>query len=40
MITDPLLILAQNYQGLLNSDGCGGQTWAAQSGPKCSTATE
>ena len=40
MITDPLLILAQNYQGLFNSVGCGGQTWAAQSGRKCSTETE
>lgn len=34
MITDPLLILAQNYQALLSSDCCGRQTWAAQSGPR------
>jgi len=40
MITDPLLILAQNYQALLTSDRCGRQTWAAQSGPKRLTATE
>ena len=40
MITDPLLILAQNYQALLISDCCGRQTWAARSGPKCLTATE